>query len=132
MTDLSVRQAAGQAVARLRAMWPAFNWGEPGATVSAARDYGEGLAAMGDADAITRGITRALRVEGGRFPPPLADLLVYVRAELPARAVSMPDNPPNRCPVCQSAGDRSRKAVVDENGMASCTDGTHRHVWRAT
>lgn len=130
MSDLSVSQAARQGVAKMRAMWPAFAWGDGSMVTSAARQYGEALEQVGDVAAIQAGVTAAIREVGGRFPPSVADLLVYVRGEVKRRPAVSPDNPDNRCPVCRDQG-AELAVVVDVNGMASCVDGTHRSVWRA-
>lgn len=122
-----VQAAAQDAVRRMRRMWPAFAWGVEGAPQSAAAEYGHGLMSIGDAAAIRSGVTQAIRITGGRFPPPLADLLEFVRAER-TRVDHETGNTPNLCPEC----DGDQGAVVDRNGIASCTNGLHRFAWRVS
>lgn len=107
-------------------MWPAFSWGS--GKDSAAAEYGYGLMSIGDAAAIRTGVTNAIRIVGGRFPPPLAELLEYVKAEV-TRVDRQPGNTPNLCPECGEQEVES-PAVVDRNGIASCLVGEHRSAWR--
>ncbi len=130
--DRVVVEAARDAVERMRRMWPAHRWGEPGDPHNAAREYGEALLDVGDAGAIVRGTTAAIRSIGGRFPPPVADLLAYVRHELPPpERPPVPENPPNRCPICAEQGETNAVTVDPETGIASCVEGLHRMTWRA-
>lgn len=110
-------------------MWPAFAWGPEGDGESAASEYGYGLMSIGDATAIRLGVTRAIRLQGGRFPPPLADLLEFVRAEREAPDLSGAQTT-NECPACREEGTQARTVIVDRNGIASCNDADHRWAWK--
>jgi hypothetical protein len=110
-------------------MWPAFNWGAPDDPRAAAREYGRALMDIGDAAAIEAGVSRALREVDGRFPPPLAELLRYVKAEKAPAMFVVPDAVPNRCSVCRELGE-DPGVVVDANGWASCVNGEHRRAWK--
>lgn len=112
-------------------MWPAFRWGDETDPHSAAREYGAALLQITDPAAIRDGTTKAIREVGGRFPPPAAELLDYIRAAIKPTPIRIPDNPPNRCPECTAAGTLELEVVVDGNGWASCTDGLHRTTWKA-
>ncbi|MGE0025724.1 MAG: hypothetical protein AB7O78_01790 [Thermoleophilia bacterium] len=126
----TTQAAAQDAVTRMRRMWPAFRWGDHDDPHSAAREYGAALLQTDDPAAITAGTTNAIREVGGRFPPPVAELLDYVRAAIKRTPIVIPDNPPNRCPQCTAAG-LDLEVIVDGNGWASCTDGLHRTTWKA-
>lgn len=123
-------EAAQQAVTRMRAAWPAHRWGDPHDPLAAARDYGEALLEVDDAAAINAGVTRAIREFPGKFPPPVSELLRYVREARGSKPVIIPDDPENRCPICAEDGEL-HAVVVDSNGWASCTEGAHRTTWRA-
>jgi len=69
-------------VARLRAAFPAFSWGELGAPRTAAREYGLALEDVGDVAAIEKGVTKAIRQTTGRFPPSVGELVALVRAQV--------------------------------------------------
>jgi hypothetical protein len=129
---MTTTKAAQEAVTRMRGAWPAHRWGDPTDPLAPARDYGEALLDIADAAAIDAGVTRAIREFPGKFPPPVSELLRYVReARGPRPAPTLPADPANRCPICRQE-EATNAVVVDRNGWASCTEGSHRQVWRAT
>jgi len=131
MTDITIRTAAQDAVRRMRAMWPAHRWGDAEDPSSAAREYGLALLEIPDAGAIARGTTAAIREVGGRFPPPVAELLEYVRAEIPRpEPAPLPAVIENRCPVCREQGLETEVVVDPGTRLASCVEGVHGYSWR--
>ncbi len=70
---MTPRDAAADAIRRMKSAWPAWSW-----SLDMEREYGRGLMSVGDVGLIEEGTTRAIREIPGRFPPPLADILVLV------------------------------------------------------
>jgi hypothetical protein len=130
MTAEPVVLAVQEALRWMRQAWPAYSWGVASDPAAAARLYAAALRDVGDAGAIRRGVTAAIRSVPGRFPPPVAELLEFVRAERPERPpLVIPAVVTNRCRQCEAEGLELEVVVDERSGLASCVNGLHRSAW---
>jgi len=118
--------AVHRSLNRMRAVWPAHRWAE------AEAEYRRVLRRIGDPAEIERVVDAFIDGAQERFPPPpgvLVSLATSRPRDAERREPRVLEASESRCPRCREEG-LSHKVIVDANGWASCTEGSHRQVWK--
>lgn len=74
MESNPIRQAALEAVERMKATWPGARW-----TVIGEHEYEQALMESGDPELIDKAVTAAIRSTESRYPPPVGELVSVLR-----------------------------------------------------